>query len=57
MGLILPKRMLNAMSWWQADTLHVENQDGKIVISNLTTKQVQPFHQKGEYGDAFRGKT
>jgi hypothetical protein len=57
MGLIIPKRLLDSMSWWQADILHVEGNEGKIIISNLTTKQVQPFHMKNEYGDAFRGKT
>lgn len=56
MGIILPKRMLDAMSWWQADILHVENSDGKIIIKNLTTKQVQPYHERTEHGDAISRK-
>lgn len=44
------------MSWWQSDTLHLRSDDGKIVISNLTAKQVQPFHMKAQYGDGISRK-
>jgi antitoxin component of MazEF toxin-antitoxin module len=56
MGVILPRRLLNSMSWWQADMLHVEEQDGRIVIRNLTQKQIQPMHTRYEHGDAVSGK-
>jgi hypothetical protein len=56
MGIILPKKMIDAMSWWQADILHVENKDGTIVIRNLTTKQVQPYREPTDHGDLVSRK-
>jgi antitoxin component of MazEF toxin-antitoxin module len=57
MGVILPKRYLTALSWWQADTLHVRAEGDTIVVRNLTQKQIQPMHAKAEYGDALSRKT
>ena len=56
MGVILPRRLLDSLSWWQADTLDLERQDGRVIIRNLTQKQIQPMHAKTEYGDAISRK-
>jgi antitoxin component of MazEF toxin-antitoxin module len=56
MGVILPKRYLDALSWWQADTLHVRVEGDTIVVRNLTQKQIQPLHARADHGDLVSRK-
>ena len=49
--------MLQAMSWWKGDVIHLEKRDTKIVIRNMTQKQLQPMHTKMAYGDGVSRKT
>ena len=56
LGLIIPKKHLGAMSWWQGDVLRQEVRDGKLIIHNLTQKKLQPMHETAEYGDAISHK-
>ena len=57
MGIIIPQRYLKALSWWQGDIIHIDPQDDKLIIRNLTQKQLQPMHTIMHYGDAVSRKT
>jgi antitoxin component of MazEF toxin-antitoxin module len=57
LGVIVPKRNLDSMGWWQSDILHQEVKDGQLVIRNMTQRPLQPMHTKHQYGDAVSRKT
>jgi hypothetical protein len=56
LGIIIPRRALRQLSWWQADAIEIQVQDGMLVLRNLQARQLQPIHTRPEYGDAISRK-